>query len=136
MLIFIPLLTLSADVLDKFIFADQRFGKVRVYHLDELVDNAPEEYDSFLGACRNLSKDTANTIFAFLSPHHLINYPRSLDALLRAAEIGLLRSVVMDEVHLHVQHGTSFRKCRALQTKFFKPIFHGGYGVLVASGER
>ena len=101
MLIFIPLLTLSADVLNKFISAEERFRKVRVFHLDELVDNAPEDYESFLQVCINLPKDTANTIFAFLSPHHLINYPRSLDALLRAADNGSLRSVVMDEVHLH-----------------------------------
>ena len=125
MLIFIPLLTLSADILDKFISTDQRYGKVGVVHLDEMVDNAPEEYESFLQTCILLPKDTANTIFAFLSPHHLVNHPRSLAAILRAAENGSLRSVVMDEVHLHVQHGTSFRhECRLLRTQFFRLVFH------------
>ena len=125
MLIFIPLLTLSTDVLDKFVSAKQKYGKVRVFHLDELVDNAPTKYDAFLQTCYGLPIDTANTVFAFLSPHHLIRHPRSLKALLNAAENGSLRSVVMDEVHLHVQHGTSFREeCRALTTQFFKPVFH------------
>jgi len=117
MLIFIPLLTLSADVLDKFVSAEQKYGKVRVFHLDELVDNAPEKYDAFLQTCYGLPIHTANTVFAFLSPHHLIRHPRSLKALLNAAENGSLLSVVMDEVHLHVQHGTLFcDECRALTT--------------------
>ena len=124
-LIFIPLLTLSADVIAKFLCADERYGKVRVFHLDELVKDAPVQYESFLRLCNHLKKDTVHTIFTFLSPHHLINNPRSLAAVLHAAELGTLRTVIMDEVHLHVQHGTSFRsECRALKTKFFKPVFY------------
>ena len=108
MIIFILLLTLSADVLDKFVSADQRCGKVGVVHLDKMVDNAPDEYEAFIQTCHHLPKDTSNTVFVFLSPHHLINHPRSLAALLRAADNGTLCSVVMDKVHLHVKHGTSF----------------------------
>jgi hypothetical protein len=37
-LIFIPLLTLSADVMSKFTCANQKFGTVAVQHLDELFD--------------------------------------------------------------------------------------------------
>ena len=37
-LIVIPLLTLSADVMSKFTCADQRFGAVTVQHIDELSD--------------------------------------------------------------------------------------------------
>jgi hypothetical protein len=37
-LIFIPLLTLSADVMSKFTCANQKFGAFAVQHLDELFD--------------------------------------------------------------------------------------------------
>ena len=46
-------------------------------------------------------------------------------ALIRASRVGTLRYVFMDKVHLHVQHGTSFREdIRALTEQFFRPIFH------------
>jgi hypothetical protein len=38
-LIFIPLLSLSADVMAKFQSAVQHYGSVRAYHLDEIYDN-------------------------------------------------------------------------------------------------
>jgi hypothetical protein len=37
-LIFIPLITLSADVMSKFMCANQQFGAVAIQHLDELFD--------------------------------------------------------------------------------------------------
>ena len=74
-LIFIPLLTLPADVLAKFFCADERYGKVRVFHLDELVKDASVQYKAFLRLCHHLKKDTVHTVFVFLSPHHLTNNP-------------------------------------------------------------
>ena len=47
-MVFIPLLTLSADVMSKFQSASQHFGSIRTYHLDELKDNNPPKYDAFL----------------------------------------------------------------------------------------
>ena len=47
-LMFIPLLTLSADVISKFTSADQRFGAVTVQHLDELYDGNKKFYHDLL----------------------------------------------------------------------------------------
>jgi len=123
--IFIPLLTLSADVLDKFKSANQRFGKVLVFHLDELAQNEPAKHEAFIELCHTQEAGTRHTFFVFLSPQHLIKYPRARAALLMAAEKGTLKTVIMDEVHVHIQHGTSFREeCRALTSLFFRPLFH------------
>ena len=50
-LIFIPLLSLSADALEKFQSANQKFGRVRVYHLDELLPDHCLAYKEFLNLC-------------------------------------------------------------------------------------
>jgi hypothetical protein len=47
-LIFIPLLTLSADVMSKFTCANQKFGSVPVQHLDELIDANKQVYYDLL----------------------------------------------------------------------------------------
>ena len=44
-MIFIPLLTLSADVMAKFQHAIQDYGSVRAYHLDEIYDNNASLHD-------------------------------------------------------------------------------------------
>ena len=50
-LVFIPLLALSADVLSKFQKADPRYGRVRVFHVDELYKDDKAKYDAFLQLC-------------------------------------------------------------------------------------
>ena len=72
-LIFIPLLTLSADVLAKFMTADQQYGTVEVQHLDELHENAIDKYHSFLRRCKALLRNTTSTIFVFMSPQFMVN---------------------------------------------------------------
>ena len=120
-----PLLTLSADVQSKFECASQRFGRVRVFHLDELYDDAREKYQSFLGLCRSSKRSSRDTNFVFLYPQFLVNHPDALAAVLHIASEQTLRFVVMDEAHLHVQHGESFRvECRAMVQVFFRPVFH------------
>ena len=67
-LIFIPLLTLSADVMSKFTSADLSFGAVTVQHLDELYDGNIKVYHDLLDRCRSLLRSTTMTVFIFLSP--------------------------------------------------------------------
>ncbi len=59
-LIFIPLLTLSADVMSKFASADQRFGAVIVQHLDKLYDGNKKVYHDLLERCRGLQRSALN----------------------------------------------------------------------------
>ena len=124
-MIFIPLLTLSADVMKKFQSACQHFGSVRAYHLDELVDSDPTLHDEVLSLCINLRPSTKSTVFVFLSPQHLCKHQSACNVFLACAAKGTLRTVAMDEIHLHVAHGLSFREeCRKLKDIFFKPLFH------------
>ena len=124
-MVFIPLLTLSADVMSKFQSACQDFGSIRAYHLDELKDNNPPAYDAVLNRCISLTPSTKSTVFVFLSPQHLCHNQRACNIFLGCGAKGTLRTVVMDEIHLHVSHGLSFRvECRQLKDIFFRPLFH------------
>ena len=57
-LIFIPLLTLSADVLIKFQNANDDYGDVNVQHLDELYDVNYDKYKQVLHRCVIISQKT------------------------------------------------------------------------------
>ncbi len=53
-LIFIPLLTLSANVMLKFKCADQCFGAVAIQHLDKLYGSNRQVYNKLLEQCHGL----------------------------------------------------------------------------------
>jgi len=121
-LIFIPLLTLSADVMHKFEAYNPTWVNVGVYHLDEMYDCDHQLYSSFLLSCSSMRRDTSSTFFVFLSP--LINHRNALAVFVACAHDRTLRAIAMDEAHIQVQHGTSFREeIRALRIEFFKKIF-------------
>ena len=108
-LIVIPLLTLSADVMSKFTCADQRFGAVTVQHLGELYNGNKKVYHELLKRCRSLQRSTTMTVFIFLSPQFLINHPDAHDVFIACSHRATLCVVAIDKAHIHVQHGTSFR---------------------------
>ena len=138
--IFVPLHALTADVMAKFAGANQRWGAVQAFNLDELFDNAKNVYSDLLDSIRQMHVRTTTTTFAFMSPQFLVHHREALDVLLGAATRRVLRLVVLDEVHVHVQHGTSFRDViRDLRDVFFRPVFHpsrhsGKIKALFASG--
>jgi superfamily II DNA helicase RecQ len=122
--IFIPLLSLSADVMQKFQSAAQEFGSVRAYHLDEVFEHSKATYNEIMLRCSTLPPSTSSTIFLFMSPQHLCSSNAGLQTLLKISEKGTLRQVVLDEVHLHIEHGLSFREeIRKLKDLFFIPVF-------------
>ena len=124
-LIFIPLLTPSADVMSKFTCANQNFGAVAVQHLGELFDANKRLYYNLLERCCGLLRFTTTTVFIFLSPQFLINHPEARDVFIECSHCTALRVIALDEAHIHIQHGTSFRReIRALQVIFFAKIFH------------
>ena len=123
-IIFIPLLTLSADVMAKFTAGDERWGSIEVQHLDELWLNDKRKYRDVLERLGDVERTTTSAIFVFLSPQFLVNHRDALSVFLEAARKRTLRLVALDEVHLHVQHGTSFRaEIRELRDVFFRPVF-------------
>ena len=76
-LIFIPLLTLFADVMSEFKCADQRYGAITIQHLDKLYDANRQVYKELLERCHGLLRSTTMTVFIFLSPQFLINHPEA-----------------------------------------------------------
>jgi len=56
-LIFLPLLTLSADVMHKFEAYNLTWGNIGVYHLDEIYDCGRQLYSSFLRNCSSMRRD-------------------------------------------------------------------------------
>ena len=123
-LIFIPLLTLSADVMHKFQEANTTWGNVGVYHLDELYDANRRAFDSLLRRCSTMKRNTTSTLFMFLSPQFLVHHRNTLDIFLTCATERTLRLIAIDEAHIHVQHGTSFRAdIRALRAEFFRKVY-------------
>lgn len=119
-LVFIPLLTLPANVMAKFESAFQLYGSVSAYHLDELYDNNAEKYT--INRCRDLQPANPSTVFIFLSPQHLCKSDLALSTFIGCSARGTLRTIFMDEVHVHVHQGLSFRmQCRELRDKFFVP---------------
>jgi hypothetical protein len=120
---FIPLFTLSADVMSKFTCADQRFGAVTVQHFNELYNGDKKVYE-LLERCRGRQRSLTTTVFIFLSPQFLINHPDARDVFIACSHRATLCVVAIDEAHIHVQHGTSFRgEICALQSMFFAKIF-------------
>ena len=123
-IIFIPLLTLSANVMSKFTCANQNFGAVALQHLDELFNANKCLYYDLLETCRGLLWSTTTTVFIFPSLQFLINHPKASDVLIECSRRTKLHVIALDEAHKHVQHRTSFRReIRALQVLFFAKIF-------------
>ena len=75
---FIPLLSLSTDVLEKFQSVNHKSGRVRVYHLDELLPDYYPTYKEFLNLCYSAKRSDAATTYVFLSSQFLVKH---LDAL-------------------------------------------------------
>ena len=65
-LIFIPLLTLSANVMHKFEDTIMTWGNVGVYHLDELYNCNCLVFKRLLQRCLSIDRSTTSTLFLFL----------------------------------------------------------------------
>jgi superfamily II DNA helicase RecQ len=123
-LIFIPLLTLSANVMHKFESADPTWGNVGVYHLDNFFDCNCLAHHQLLCQCSSMKRTTSSTLFLFLSLQFLIHHPKALGVFVTCAPERTLQLIAMDEVHIHVQHGSSFRKeIWALCVEFFQRLY-------------
>jgi hypothetical protein len=63
-------------------------------------------------------------LIIFLSPQFLMNHQNALDIFVTCAQEHTLCLIAMDEAHIHVQHGTSFRdNIHALRVEFFRQVF-------------
>jgi superfamily II DNA helicase RecQ len=70
-----------------------------------------------------MKRNTTSTLFMFLSQQFLVHHRNTLDIFVCARE-RTLRLIAIDEAHIHVQHGTSFRAdIRALRAEFFTQVY-------------
>jgi hypothetical protein len=123
--IFIPLLTMSTNVMSKFTSASMHFRTVILQHLNELFDYNRNAYRALLERCRALLRSRTMTLFIFLSPRFVINHPDAREVFIECSNRTTLWVVTLDEAHIHVQHGMSFRsEICALQTLFFSTRLH------------
>jgi superfamily II DNA helicase RecQ len=117
-----PLLSLGADQTEKIRKnASQNGGPVHSFHLDEL--RCPQAQRLLSERILSLSVDTHTTIFIFSSPQALVNNKlwRTMIESLIAKQ--LLSMLCVDEVHLFVQFGLTFRQELAqLQSVLFKKL--------------
>jgi superfamily II DNA helicase RecQ len=122
-LIIMPLLVLGADQVSKLASASQAFGSVEYFHLDK-YRTQPENMMSVLNRVSSLPANTQATIFLFCSPQIIQNDARVRHCLLEAHSKLIFKSVFLDEVHLYVEHGTSFcADISTLKDSFFSKIF-------------
>ena len=130
-IIVINLYTLSANQMVKFVGANQEYGMVEAPTVDALFDQSKQQYHELLQRANGLPRDTISTIFIFSLPQLLCNHPEFVQMLDNKALEAVLRVVVLDEIHLHVQQGTSFRKeIHELRPIFFDRIFDKRRGKL------
>ena len=125
-LIFVPLLSLSADQMAKMEEAKQCFGSVETHHLDELpTDDGGAALEAIVNRIKELEDATTSTMFLFASPQFLCQKTNKslLDALLSAHQRKILRVVALDEAHLHVQHSAFRVEILMLRELFFNKVF-------------
>ena len=123
-LIFIPLLTLSADVMHKFEDANTTWGNVGAYHLDELYDSNCSAFTRLMRQCSSIEQSPTSMLFLFLSPQFFINHRDAFNIFVTCAQERTLRVIAVNEACVHVQHGTSFcDDICALRVEFFRRIY-------------
>ena len=109
--------------MSKFTCANQKFGAVTIQHLDELIDANKQVYFDLLERCRGLHGPTTTTVFIFMSQHFLIHHLKARKVFINCSHCTTLRVIALDEVHIQVQHGTSFRsKMGSAGLVFFQVI--------------
>mmetsp|Transcript_31075 Transcript_31075/g.69711 ORF Transcript_31075/g.69711 Transcript_31075/m.69711 type:complete len:694 (-) Transcript_31075:1581-3662(-) len=126
-LMIIPLLSLSADQLSKMRDIPQEEGMVDAINLDEFPNQVPgtKVFDGLIKRIQDMEEDTTSTIFLIASPQFMTRESSKdlMSAILNAHKRRLLRTVVIDEVHLYVQHSSFRTAIRMLKDTFFKIVF-------------
>ena len=104
-----PLLSLGADQAKKVLLnASVEFGSVTAFHHDEMKDPATMQMD-LVEKLLSLPSDTTKTVLLFMSPQALQNNT-CWQVLVKKLLIScLLRFVALNEIHLFVHFGMTFR---------------------------
>ena len=121
-LVIVPLLSLTADLLEGLREGSSTDASVEAHHVDELPADVVR--DTLVPRLDSLDGDSSSLIFLLCSPQELSENGILRAAMLRCHGRGVLRLVALDEAHLYAQHGTTFRGCiRLLLDQFFRVVF-------------
>ena len=122
--IIVPLLSLSADQMEKMTSISQQTGPMGTVHCDEMPSE-PGTLDPLIERIQQLDEKTSSTIFLLTSPQFLAKKSSAplREALFEAHSKGNLRGVVVDELHLFVQHSAFRPAIPMLKELFFEKIF-------------
>jgi superfamily II DNA helicase RecQ len=106
-----PLLSLGADQVEKIgLQANNSFGSIAAIHLDEI--QAKHQQQAIVKAILSQPKSSNTTTFLFSSPQALVKegsvWIGLIDQLIASERLTM---VCVDEVHLFVHFGLTFRKC-------------------------
>uniref|UniRef100_A0A7S1FQE4 Uncharacterized protein n=2 Tax=Corethron hystrix TaxID=216773 RepID=A0A7S1FQE4_9STRA len=116
-----PQLSLSADQLAKLDDFDPSFGSISSYNIDQYKDSAiqlQKIYDDIL----SLHKDTTRTCYLIVSPQALHSLEYFQIILLQLHSRSILKFIVLDEIRLLIQHGSSFWESILLLKPFFQKV--------------
>jgi superfamily II DNA helicase RecQ len=104
-----PTLALAADVFEKFKVADESTGFVDAIHFDEDIGTDESKRLDLISDLRNIKRHTKRTVFLFISPQKLAKYSDLRSCLLACNAKKTMRMILIDEFHMHCQHGMDFR---------------------------
>ena len=95
--IFIPLLTLSANLLAKFKSTDKQYGRVRTFHLNKIFGHHQDKYKHLLQLLHSTTQSDRDTNFVFSSAQFLVHHPPAPAAILHVANQRTSRLVAIDK---------------------------------------
>ena len=124
-----PILALTADQVLKFMEGTDKYGAIDAHNMDASPKALRKQIIAKMG---RLVGDITTTLFIFVSPQTLAGDKSFLDAVIKCARSGTLRSVVTDEAHLLAVQGASFRmEIRKLRKVFWDVVLSQQFSPLV-----
>ena len=112
----VPMLALGSDQAEKVRQkAMQTSGDVLSLHIDEVRDD--EKVNEIVKLLMELPRNTEKTVMLFSSPQAIVSNRHWREMIPKIISNGLLRLVCVDEVHLFIHYGLSFRREFALLSK-------------------
>ena len=132
-IIFVPLLSLSADQMKKMEEAKQCFGSVETHHCDEIpTDDGGIALQAIVNRIKELDDTTTSTIFLFASPQFLCKRTSKplLDELL-SAQI-LQHFQLFCNLHTNTRDDSSIHPLVSMSHLHFLQVFrHGRVGLML-----
>ena len=102
----------------------QKEGVVVAVHLNNASRHDVKE--SVIPAMDEFPHNSSTTMMILCSPQYIADNIDFRNALLRARDRAVLRLIVINEVHLFVMHGRSFRdSIRVLKRTLFAKLYGG-----------